>query len=104
MNAASKTQPRADWHRADIKAALEKKGYTFARIAREYGYVDNSPNAVLWRSWSHIERIVGTILGVRPADIWPSRYDRRGKPLNERTARARTRNNKVAKHGSVSND
>jgi Ner family transcriptional regulator len=78
-----------DWHPADIKAALEKKGYSFARIAREYGYVCNSPNKVLTTPWSHMERIVAKIIGVRPATIWPSRYDRRGRPLKERTARVK---------------
>ena len=69
------------WHPADIKAGLAKKGYTFASIARKHGYVSNSPNTVLWRPWSTMERIVADILGVEPQAIWPSRYGRKGQHL-----------------------
>lgn len=92
MNAARKTKASSDWHPADIKAALEKKGYTFARIARENGYTAlNSPNTVLRKNWSQMERIVADIVGVHPAEIWTSRYDRDGQPLRERPARIRTK-------------
>jgi Ner family transcriptional regulator len=70
-----------DWHPADIKAALAKKSYSFARIARENGYVENSPNMVLHKAWPQIEEIISGILGIKAAAIWPSRYDRHGKPL-----------------------
>lgn len=101
-----KRQPReipADWHPADIKAALAKAGYTFARIAREYGYVSNAPNGVLHKSWSHMERIVSEILGVPAFKIWPSRYDRRGRPLKERPARVRTKNRSISESLTGSN-
>ena len=68
------SQLRSDWHPADIKAALAKRNYTFARIAREFGYVTNSPNMVLHKHWGKMENIVGAIIGVAPEDIWPSRY------------------------------
>ncbi|MGE4545797.1 MAG: transcriptional regulator [Pedobacter sp.] len=74
MNCAKKHTPQTDWHPADIKAALAKKGFTFARIAREHGYRSNSPNSVLWTRWRPMERIVADIIGVAPEDIWPSRY------------------------------
>lgn len=77
----TKTKRRKDWHPADIKASLAKKGYTFARIAREYNYVLNSPNTVLWRPWSTMERIVADIIGVAPQTIWPSRYNQKGQHL-----------------------
>ena len=98
-----KNQPRSDWHPADIKAALAKKKYTFARIAREYGYVDNSPNMVLHKAWSQIEEIVARIIGCKAADIWPSRYDRRGRPLKSRTARVKAPNRRISNHTTVSN-
>ncbi len=65
---------RGDWHPADIKAALAKRGYTFARIAREEGLCPTSPNAVLFKTWRRIERAVARILGTPPESIWPSRY------------------------------
>jgi len=74
MNTNRKHTPQTDWHPADIKAALAKKDYTFARIARENGFCSNSPNTVLWRGWKRMERIVADIIGVEPEVIWPSRY------------------------------
>lgn len=98
------TQVRKDWHPADIKAALAKKGYTFARLAREHGYVKNSPPNVLHNHWSQIERIVADIVGVQPAEIWPSRYDRFGRPLKERTARVTSKVRRLSEMKAASND
>ncbi len=69
-----KNMPIGDWHPADVKAALEKRGYSFARIAREQGYRYNSPSAVLRRPWAPVEEIVAKIIGVKPEVIWPTRY------------------------------
>jgi Ner family transcriptional regulator len=77
----TKATRRKDWHPADIKAALAKRGYSFARIAREHNYVLNSPNTVLWRPWAVMEKIVAGIIGVRPQVIWRSRYNRQGVHL-----------------------
>lgn len=82
MNAALKKSTRNDWHPADIKCAMAKAGWSFARIAREYGYTaPNGPNVVLRKPWSVMEQIVADIIGVHPSDIWPSRYDERRRPL-----------------------
>lgn len=90
MNTAKKLKPDHDWHPADIKAALAKKGYSFARIAREHGYVVNSCNSVLVRTWSQVQQIVADIIGVPPESIWPSRYDLHGRPHIARAVRVRT--------------
>lgn len=80
MNAIRKTKTLADWHPADIKAELEKRGWSFARIGRTYGYALPGPNMVLRKPWPVLEQIVADILGVHPADIWPSRYDQQRQP------------------------
>jgi len=105
MNTSTrKSDPRKDWHPADIKASLAKKGYTFARVAREYGCVArNSANSVLHKPWSQIERIVAGIIGVKPSEIWPSRYDRRGRPLKERTARVTSKVGRLQEIRKVGN-
>jgi len=104
MNSNSKsTEPRKDWHPADIKAALAKKGWTFARIARQYGYVRNSPNTVLHKPWSQIEKIIGVVLGVKPSEIWPSRYDGRGRPLKKRASKFTSKVGRLAENKAVSN-
>ena len=92
-----------DWHPADVKAALDKKKWSFARIAREYGYAPKAPNKVLYKPWSQVEQIVAKILGVKAAEIWPSRYDRRGRPLKSATARICGKAHRVAEIKTVIN-
>jgi len=94
MNTAT-NKMRPDWHPADIKAALAKKSYTFARLARENNYVENSPNMVLKKPWYQVEKIVSRIIGIPAAEIWPSRYDQRGKPLRNGRPRVRKHSAKI---------
>lgn len=77
-------RPKKDMHPADIKAALEKSGYTFTRVAKEHGYQRNSPSNVLRIPWGPVEKIVGEIIGLHPAAIWPSRYNLDGTPIRSR--------------------
>lgn len=78
-----------DWHRADIKAALAKKGWTLGSIAREYGYARTSPPVVLRRPWLRMEAILAELLGVAPWDIWPSRYAEESDGNRRRSAQRR---------------
>ncbi len=76
-----------DWHPADIKAALHKKGITLAALAKAYGMTSSSSmSAALVRSmWANEQRIADAI-GVHPKVIWPSRYNSDGtrKPVGFR--------------------
>ena len=76
-----------DWHPWDIKAALGKKGYSLAKIARENGYQSTSPNQALYRPWAAMERIIAAIIGKKAWEIWPSRYDNNHQPLLHRKTR-----------------
>lgn len=70
----------SDWHREDIKAAVRKSGATLASLSMNAGYHHSAANQTLCRPWPAIEAVIARHLGVRPQDIWPSRYDARGKP------------------------
>lgn len=70
-----------DWHNWDIRAALGKKGYTLAKVARDNGYARTSPNEALRKPWPAMERIIADIIGVQPWEIWPTRYDDQHRPL-----------------------
>ncbi|EAN4083954.1 transcriptional regulator, partial [Salmonella enterica] len=63
-----------DWHRADIKSALEKRGITLRELSRQAGLSPDSLRNVFTRSWPRAERIIADALGVTPQEIWPSRY------------------------------
>lgn len=61
-----------DWHPADVKAALEKRGISLRRLAKEYGY--SHIQRVLVSQWWAAEQIVAQAIGVPADKIWPSRY------------------------------
>jgi Ner family transcriptional regulator len=63
---------QADWHPADVVAALRKRGTSLRQLARENGYSHIS--RVLTSPWLAAEQIVARALGVAPGEIWPSRY------------------------------
>lgn len=62
----------ADWHPADVKAALEKRGVSLRRLAKECGY--SHIQRVLVSPWWAAEQVVASALGLKPEQIWPNRY------------------------------
>lgn len=68
-----------DWHPADIKAALHKKGITLAGIAEAYGMTSSSSlSSTFTRSYPLNEKRIADAIGVHPKVIWPSRYNADG--------------------------
>ncbi|MCQ6310546.1 helix-turn-helix domain-containing protein [Citrobacter freundii] len=59
-----------DWHRADIKSALEKRGITLRELSRSAGLSPDSLRNVFTRK----EQIIAQALETTPDMIWPSRY------------------------------
>jgi Ner family transcriptional regulator len=81
---AQKTPAPQDWHRADIKAALEKRGFSLARLARLNGYRRSSASMALFIPWPKMERLIASTIGTTPQEIWPSRYHEDGSPRGPR--------------------
>ncbi len=75
----TKKQPSVDWHKADIKAALEKAGWSLSRLSRHHGYTRTALKNALSKPWPKAERLIAEALGIRPQTIWPSRYDAHGR-------------------------
>ena len=74
-----KKASREDWHPADIKAALHKRGITLAAIAAAHGLNSSTTlSAALVRSYPLNEKRIADALGLHPKDIWPSRYNEDG--------------------------
>lgn len=65
---------RTDLHRADIIAALKKKGISMSRLSRENGLASTTLANALDRPWPKGEKIIAKALGLNPSEIWPSRY------------------------------
>lgn len=77
----AKKSSREDWHPADIKAALHKRGITLMGIAEAYGLTSSSTlSAALVRSYPANEKRIAKALGLHPKVIWPSRYYESGDP------------------------
>ncbi|WP_145517404.1 helix-turn-helix domain-containing protein [Yersinia mollaretii] len=66
--------PTRDWHKADIIAAIHKRGSTMAALSRQAGLSSSTLANTLTRHWPKGERIIAEFIGVDPAVIWPSRY------------------------------
>lgn len=69
-----------DWHVADIKAALEKAGWTLRKLSSHHGLSPNSIRMALYHPWPRAERIIASAIGETPERIWPTRYDYATRP------------------------
>jgi Ner family transcriptional regulator len=85
---------RRDWHPADVKAALEKRGMSLRQLAKDHGY--SHFQRVLSTHWWAAEQIVAKALNKRPEEIWPSRYE-----TSRANAQRRTRNISVTRSGRI---
>lgn len=75
----------ADWDRSRIKAELKARGYTLRRIGEEAGYGNrDSVQAIFSHPRPPAERKIAEVLGLKPQDIWPSRYEIDGTPKGAR--------------------
>lgn len=80
---ATKPEQKAsqDWHPADIKAALEKAGWTLRALAHHHGLSSStSISHTFLRSLPLNERRIADAIGVPVQSIWPSRYNTDGTP------------------------
>ncbi|MDP3333972.1 MAG: helix-turn-helix transcriptional regulator [Methylotenera sp.] len=78
-NAKQKKSSLEDWHPADIKAALNKKGFTLMGLAKAHGLAESSSmSATFTRSLPLNEERIADAIGVHPMVIWPSRYNTDG--------------------------
>lgn len=87
----SKKPAPQDWHKADIKAALEKKGWTFCSLSKSLGYKRDGLRNCLHVPAPKAERIVAETIGLPAQSIWPSRYHPDGTPKSGRGERGRGR-------------
>jgi lambda repressor-like predicted transcriptional regulator len=74
-------EPIADWHPADIKAALHKAGWTLTALAKEHGLTSQGTlSKAFTSSYPVAEKRIADALGIHPRTIWPTRYFDSGEP------------------------
>ena len=66
--------PSGDWHPEEIKAAVRMRGSTLQDLSREAGLLEHACRSALSRPHFEGEYAIAKHLGVKPLDIWPSRY------------------------------
>lgn len=71
-----------DWHRADIIAALKKRGWSLRALSLQNGLSEGTLKSALDRPYRNAERIIASAIGMEPETIWPQRYAKRNfKPV-----------------------
>lgn len=63
-----------DLHRADIIAALKKRGLSVRQLSRDAGLNENTLANALRSPWPKGEKIIADAIGMKPEEVWPSRY------------------------------
>lgn len=89
--APQKTPAPKDWHKADIKAALEKRGLSLSLLSRRHNYSRTACALALAIPWARMERVIADALDVEPRQIWPSRYHDDGTPKRSRESTQRAK-------------
>ncbi|WP_105640260.1 helix-turn-helix domain-containing protein [Cronobacter dublinensis] len=63
-----------NWHRADILAAIKKRGGSLAQLSRDNGLHERTLYNALERNWPKGEKIIADFIGEEVQHIWPERY------------------------------
>ena len=75
-----------DWHKSDIKAALEKRGLGLSDLDRDSNLADGTCSAACRKPHQLGELTIAEALGLSPRQIWPSRYRPDGVRLRPQPA------------------
>lgn len=68
--------PVRDYTPAEIRFCLAQKGYTYARVEREYPFLSFMSASKATRvALEYPEYAIAEVLETHPAYLWPSRYD-----------------------------
>lgn len=65
---------KKDMHRALIVAYIKERGSTLAKLSEEAGLHPRTLGNALDRKYPKGEKIIAAFIGMKPQEIWPSRY------------------------------
>lgn len=68
---------KKDLEPSDIRYLLEKKGTDFSKLSRMHGLSARTLGNVLRVKYPKAQAIVANAIGMKPEDIWPSRYEQK---------------------------
>jgi|SRR5947209_15045559 len=70
-----------NWHRADVVAALHKRGTSLAKLAGKAGLSASALRQALTNPRTPSNRIIADFLGKKLHELWPQWFDDSGKKL-----------------------
>jgi len=73
----------SNWHRADIVAALHKRGLSLSALSRQHGLASRTLSNAFERHYPRAEKIIAEALETTPETLWPERY--LGKSIDKGT-------------------
>jgi len=79
------------WHRADIVAAIHKRGSNLAQLGRDNGLADSTLRAALTYPRKPSNIIIARFLKRSLHELWPHWFDRSGELVVTRRNAARGR-------------
>ncbi|MDC7788017.1 helix-turn-helix domain-containing protein [Rhodoplanes sp. TEM] len=79
------------WHRADIVAAVRKKGSNLAQLSLRHGYCVSALRTSLGYPRTPSNRIIADFIGVPLHELWPQWFDAAGELIGPKTRRRRRR-------------
>lgn len=62
------------WHRADIIAAVHKKGSNLRRLSLQNGFAESTVRASLLQRHPKANAIIAEFIGVPLTELWPQWY------------------------------
>lgn len=69
------------WHRADILAAVKKRGTSMQALSLASGFAESTLRASMYRRHPKANAAIAAFIGVPVHDLWPHWYRVSGNPL-----------------------
>ncbi|NOR71598.1 MAG: transcriptional regulator [Methylomarinum sp.] len=74
-NKHAKKSQSTDWHSADIVASLRKADWSLRGLSVKHGLKPTTLANAMHRPYPKGEKHIADAIGVKPWQIWPSRYN-----------------------------
>lgn len=92
--------PSDGMHKADIVAALKRKGFTQRGLSLKHKLSPSAVSVCLVKRWPKVELIIARTIGVPAHEIWPPRYDRAALPI-KRGGKKESRRNDCGRSATI---
>lgn len=70
-----------DWPWWRVREELARRGLKLSDVGRLAKVTTNAVSLVAYEPRMRLQAVIGDLLGLNPRQIWPSRYEKNGRPL-----------------------